>query len=126
MLVGGRVLEERRAAQLISNSLRARLLGMLDGKTASPAELARELDRPVNLVAYHVGTLARAGVVELVDTRPRRGSTEHFYRAVVRIAVEEAGAPELVASGPHLRTPVRIVVTQARKSQPRRLEQVPA
>lgn len=125
MLVGGRVLEERRAARLIANPVRAQLLGMLDGRSASRAELARELDKPVNLVAYHVSILARDGVIELVGTQPARGSTEHFYRALVRIAIEETGPAELVASGPHLRTPVRIVVTQARRRAARPVE-VPA
>jgi hypothetical protein len=35
-------------------------------------------------VAYHMGILAKAGGVELVRTEPRRGSTEHYYRATMR------------------------------------------
>jgi hypothetical protein len=46
--------------------------------------LARRFGEPVNLVAYHMGILAKAGGVELVRTEPRRGSTEHFYRATMR------------------------------------------
>ena len=38
----------------------------------------------MNLVAYHMGILAKAGGVELVRTEPRRGSTEHYYRATMR------------------------------------------
>ena len=35
----------------------------------------------IGTVAYHVRTLHSLGLVELVDTRQRRGATEHYYRA---------------------------------------------
>src|SRR3954467_10216430 len=66
----------------ISHPLRHRLLSMLDGRTASPNELARELDMPLGRVSYHIRLLADLGAIELVDTQPRRGALEHFYRAV--------------------------------------------
>jgi hypothetical protein len=34
--------------------------------------------------AYHVRVLERHGCIELVDTKQRRGATEHFYRAIER------------------------------------------
>ena len=66
----------------ISHPLRHRLLSMLDGRTASPNELARELGMPLGRVSYHIRLLADLGAIELVDTQPRRGALEHFYRAV--------------------------------------------
>jgi hypothetical protein len=39
---------------------------------------------PVNDVAYHVRVLRDLGVIELAGTRPVRGATQHFYRAVRR------------------------------------------
>jgi hypothetical protein len=30
-------------------------------------------------VSYHVRQLAKAGLIELVATRPRRGALEHYY-----------------------------------------------
>jgi DNA-binding transcriptional ArsR family regulator len=66
----------------ISHPLRHRLLSMLDGRTASPNELARELDMPLGRVSYHIRLLADLGAIELVDTQPRRGALEHYYRAV--------------------------------------------
>jgi DNA-binding transcriptional ArsR family regulator len=68
----------------ISHPLRHRLLGLLDDRTASPNELARELDLPLGRVSYHIRLLADLGVIELVRTEPRRGALEHFYRAVTR------------------------------------------
>ena len=35
-------------------------------------------------MAYHMGILAKAGGVEMTRTEPRRGSTEHYYRATMR------------------------------------------
>src|SRR3954453_3570356 len=66
----------------ISHPLRHRLLSMLDGRTASPNELARELGMPLGRGSYHIRLLADLGAIELVDTQPRRGALEHFYRAV--------------------------------------------
>jgi DNA-binding transcriptional ArsR family regulator len=68
----------------ISHPLRHRLLGLLDDRTASPNELARELGLPLGRVSYHIRLLADLGAIELVRTEPRRGALEHFYRAVTR------------------------------------------
>jgi hypothetical protein len=46
--------------------------------------LAQELDQSLNLVAYHVRVLEKYDCIELVDTKQRRGATEHFYRATRR------------------------------------------
>ena len=53
----------------------------LQHMTASPKQLAARLAKPVQNVAYHVKLLHKVGAIELVDTQPRRGATEHFYRA---------------------------------------------
>lgn len=66
----------------ISHPLRHRLLSMLDGRTASPNELARELGLPLGRVSYHIRLLHDLGAIELVEAQPRRGALEHFYRAV--------------------------------------------
>jgi DNA-binding transcriptional ArsR family regulator len=68
----------------ISHPLRHRLLGLLDDRTASPNELARELGLPLGRVSYHIRLLADLGAIELVRTEPRRGALEHYYRAVTR------------------------------------------
>lgn len=46
----------------------------------SPCELSERLDEPLSNVSYHVRVLADRKVIELVDTAPRRGSMQHFYR----------------------------------------------
>jgi hypothetical protein len=54
---------------------------MLQERPASPVVLARRLDASLGRVAHHVRVLKRLGLVELVETRQRRGATEHIYRA---------------------------------------------
>lgn len=49
----------------------------------SPRELAEGLAEPLSTVSYHVRVLTACGALELVGTRPVRGSTQHFYRANV-------------------------------------------
>src|SRR3954465_15248577 len=89
-------LEEKREAQdageldeallkAISHPLRHRLLGLLDGRVASPNELARELELPLGRVSYHIRLLHELGAIALVRAEPRRGALEHFYRAVTRV-----------------------------------------
>jgi DNA-binding transcriptional ArsR family regulator len=73
-----------RVIKALGNPLRWRMLEALNAGEASPAQLARRFGEPVNLVAYHMGILEKAGGVELVRTEPRRGSTEHYYRAIMR------------------------------------------
>ena len=73
-----------RVIKAIGHPLRWLMLEALTEGESSPAQLARRFGEPVNLVAYHMGILAKAGGVEMVRTEPRRGSTEHYYRATMR------------------------------------------
>lgn len=75
---------DRRLAKALSHPLRAHVLSILNERVASPNQIANELGEPLGNVSYHVKTLAEMGCIELVNTEPRRGAIEHFYRAVVR------------------------------------------
>jgi DNA-binding transcriptional ArsR family regulator len=61
--------------------LRVRVLDLLEGRVASPARLAIELEESLGTVAYHVRQLADVGLVELVGSEERRGALEHRYTA---------------------------------------------
>ena len=54
---------------------------MLDERESSPVQLAEHLDASLGTVAYHVRTLERLGLIEMVATHQRRGATEHVYAA---------------------------------------------
>ena len=86
-------------AKALAHPLRTRILGLLEGRTASPSELALELDAPLGVVSYHVRRLTAFGFVKLVRRVPRRGAVEHYYTATSRPRITNqawASVPALV------------------------------
>jgi DNA-binding transcriptional ArsR family regulator len=75
---------EQIVAKAFAHPLRVQILIILNEKMASPNMLSQQLERSLNLVAYHVRVLEKYDCIELVDTKQRRGATEHFYRATRR------------------------------------------
>jgi DNA-binding transcriptional ArsR family regulator len=74
-------LDDPRYAKALAHPLRVRILAMLDERESSPVQLAEHLDATLGTVAYHVRTLERLGLIEMVATHQRRGATEHVYAA---------------------------------------------
>jgi DNA-binding transcriptional ArsR family regulator len=79
-----RNISDPKLAKALAHPLRVAILGILEDRTASPSEIAEELDASLGLVSYHVRVLSRFGLAKLVETRPRRGALEHYYRAEAR------------------------------------------
>ena len=75
---------DSRMAKALAHPLRVQLLSLLNEGVASPNELAKKLDEPLTNVSYHVRMLHDLGCIELVETEPRRGALEHYYRAIMR------------------------------------------
>lgn len=71
-------------AVIVSHPLRAECWTILAEKVASPNELSHLTGDSLGNVSYHVKVLLEAGAIELVDTAPRRGAIEHYYRAIER------------------------------------------
>ena len=68
----------------LGHPLRRRILReMALTERSSPRELAETLSEPLSNVSYHVRVLADCEALELVGTRPVRGSTQHFYRVTM-------------------------------------------
>jgi DNA-binding transcriptional ArsR family regulator len=80
-------IDDTRFVKALAHPLRIHILRILEDRTASPRELSDELGAKLPNVSYHVRFLERLGVLELVDTQPRRGALEHFYRASGRLRV---------------------------------------
>jgi DNA-binding transcriptional ArsR family regulator len=47
----------------------------------SPRQIAEQLGMPLSNVSYHVRVLVEFKMLQLVETRPKRGSIQHFYEA---------------------------------------------
>ena len=91
-------ISDPRYVKAMSHPLRVRILALLDERTASPVELAGWLDATLGTVAYHVRTLERMGLIELVRQTRVRGAIEHHYRATARPRVSDdawAAAPPM-------------------------------
>lgn len=69
-------------AAAVSHPQRMRIFAILGERIASPVEISRELGDDVSNVGYHVNILVAWDLVEEVDSRPVRGSVEHFFKAV--------------------------------------------
>ena len=80
-------------SKAMSHPLRVRILALLDERTASPVELAGRLGATLGTTAYHVRTLKRMGLIELVRKTRVRGAVEHHYRAKERPRVSADDAP---------------------------------
>jgi DNA-binding transcriptional ArsR family regulator len=73
----------------LAHPLRIEILRALEGGIASPSEIATRIGAPLGNVSYHVRFLARVGLIELRETRPRRGAVEHYYEAVDGVQVSD-------------------------------------
>ncbi len=74
-------IEDPRYVKALAHPLRIRLLALLEERDASPVQLAEQVEATLGTVAYHVRTLERLGLIEMVATHQRRGATEHVYAA---------------------------------------------
>jgi hypothetical protein len=65
----------------ISHRLRVQILIVLQEGVYSPAQVADIIGEPLNSVSNHMLQLVEKGSIEIVDTRMRRNTAQHFYRA---------------------------------------------
>lgn len=106
----------------ISHPLRAAILRILAERTASPAEMARELGEELSNVSYHAKQLVQLECAELVGMRQARGAVEHFYRATERhlidveesLVLDERGLEEVLAT--HGRAYLEILEIETRSA----------
>jgi DNA-binding transcriptional ArsR family regulator len=82
-------IDDPRYVKAMSHPLRVRILAMLQERTATPVQLSEWLGARLGTVAYHVRTLHRAGLVDLVDETRVRGAVAHHYRAKERPVISD-------------------------------------
>jgi hypothetical protein len=84
-----------RLMKTLAHPIRLKILGELSHRDISPAEYARENREDVSNVAYHFRCLKKMDCAEIVDTKPARGSTEHFYRGTRPVVFDDEIWPTL-------------------------------
>ena len=85
-------LDYQRIAEAFVHPLKLRVLALMaeppppraDSQGApepgwSPNSLYAALGEPLGNVSYHIRQLDKAGLIELVAVKPRRGALEHYY-----------------------------------------------
>jgi DNA-binding transcriptional ArsR family regulator len=77
---GGETIDQN-LVRALSHPMRVLILEALQGRTASPTELARRFGESLGVVSYHANALLDVDCIEQVHTRPKRGTIEHFYTA---------------------------------------------
>jgi DNA-binding transcriptional ArsR family regulator len=93
---------DQRLVRAMGHPVRVQALIILNERIASPNEISKELDQTVGHVSYHIKVLKECECIELVDTAPRRGAMEHYYRATDRAfldASEWASLPSSIRPG---------------------------
>jgi DNA-binding transcriptional ArsR family regulator len=75
---------DQELVKALAHPLRVQILEELQSRVASPSELSKEMEQSLGVISYHANMLVKCGCLELVDTQPRRGAIEHFYRATPR------------------------------------------
>ena len=66
----------------VADPLRQRILGAFLHEPRTTKQVAGLLGQPPTRLYHHVDILERAGLIELVETRQKRGTTEKYYRAI--------------------------------------------
>ncbi len=97
-----RVFIDPRIVRAMGHPVRNDALSILNERVASPNEISKELGESVGHVSYHIKVLKECDCIELVDTAPRRGAMEHYYRATSRAflsAEEWAAIPGSIRPG---------------------------
>jgi hypothetical protein len=72
---------DQNLVKALAHPMRVQILEALQGRMASPIEMAREFDKALGLISYHTLVLLDVDCIEQVTTRPKRGTIEHFYTA---------------------------------------------
>ena len=75
------ILNELNQIKTLADPLRLRILEALIASAQTTRQVARQLNEKPNRLYHHVEALEKAGLIQLVETRPNRGTLEKYYRA---------------------------------------------
>lgn len=85
--------------KVMAHSLRLRLLEAFSHEPATTKQVAEEIGEPPTKLYHHVNMLKRAGLIELVKTKKKRGTTEKYYRTVADQFVVDGNIFKIKSTG---------------------------
>ena len=77
-------LQKLEQVKALTDPLRQRILQALCQEPLTTKKVAQQLGEKPTRLYHHVAALERAGLVQIVETRQKRGTVEKYYRAVAR------------------------------------------
>ena len=108
------------AAAAMLHPLRARILAYVaEAGSASAKEIAERLAEPKSSVGEQLRRLSEEGLLELVETKPRRGAFERYYMRTERsleISREEAASLPAEAAREIAISLVRVFMVNAKRA----------
>lgn len=78
------VLNDIEQVRAMADPLRQRIVETLIEAPMTTKQVAQHLKEQPTKLYHHVELLEKAGIIELVETRPKRGTVEKYYRAVAQ------------------------------------------
>jgi len=108
---------------VMAHPLPCQIQTILDRRVASAKQISAAVGVPSGDVSYHIREMAKMGVIEEVDRKPRRGATEKFFRGTVRpeLTDEEYAELSLEARQAHSRLALQLLCADAGSSLAQRL-----
>jgi DNA-binding transcriptional ArsR family regulator len=86
-----KVIRRAEHLRLLADPVRLRILEALRDAPASPHALARRFGQKPTALYHHFARLEHAGIIEVVETRQRRGMVERLYQPTTsQIVVDRA------------------------------------
>lgn len=76
------VITDLQQIKALADPLRQRILGAFVAEPRTTKQVAMLLGQPPTKLYHHVDLLEKAGLIELVETRPKRGTTEKYFQAI--------------------------------------------
>src|SRR2546423_5125782 len=86
------VISDLQQIKALADPLRQRLLGAFVSEPRTTKQVATILDLPPTRLYHHVDLLERVGLIELVATKPKRGTTEKYFRAIAHRFIVAEGS----------------------------------
>jgi len=78
------IVRELKQIKALSDPLRQAIIGAMSKEPRTTKQVAVSLGQPVTKLYRHVEILEQAGLVTLVRTAPKRGTTEKYYQSIAR------------------------------------------
>ncbi len=101
--------EDPAQLKALSHPLRQRILEQLTREPRTTKQVAERLGEKPTRLYHHVATLERVGLVRLVETRQKRGTTEKYFLSVARrivvepsLFLQDAGEAAQAAAGANM------------------------